>query len=273
MMPAPQLGAGVCEIGQGLAIGCGMRISTRRHLPVGIAAAIFVVALAIFTSIYVPAADGVTRSLRFSGKAIALTFDDGPDPTYTPAVLDILRDHEARATFFVLGDAAARHPELIARMIDEGHEVAFHSHTHPHVDLLSDHELRGEMHVGLSVLRERGVDPIWYRPPRGRLTDTQTLFASEHGMRVALWTRCMERARFRSAQEMAATLASETRRGDIVLAHDGLGNRSMTVEALPCYLDALRQDEIHVVTLSELAERAPMRWSDARIIRSLSPSQ
>lgn len=241
------------------ATGSAKRMNRRRHLPLGLGAFVFAAVLLTVTWVHAPVADGVTRSFRLSSKSIALTFDDGPDPAYTPAVLDVLREYDAHATFFVVGDAAARHPELIARMVDEGHEVAFHSHTHPHVDTLNDKEVHRELHEGLSVLHRWGVRPMWYRPPRGRLTHAQATLAAEHGLKVALWTRCMERARFASAEEMATTLAEETRRGDVVLAHDGLGDRSMTVEALPMYLQALRRRDFDVVTLSRLEQRAPLR--------------
>jgi len=220
-----------------------------------------VVAVVVSTVMWVhaPVADGVTRSFRLSENSIALTFDDGPDPAHTSEVLDILREHDAHATFFVVGSAAVRHPALIARMIGEGHEVAFHTQTHPHVDRLDEREVHREIDEGLSALHSRGVTPTWYRPPRGRLTEVQMTLAAEHGMKVALWTRCMERAHFATADDLATTLAQETRRGDIVLAHDGMADRSMTVEALPAYLQALHARGIAVVTLSELEDGAPLR--------------
>lgn len=236
-----------------------MRTSKGRHLPIGLGVVVFVAVVLTVMWVHAPVADGVTRSFRLSENSIALTFDDGPDPVYTPAVLEILREHDAHATFFVVGVAAVRHPRLIARMIAEGHEVAFHSQTHPHIDRLADHEVRRQMDEGLAVLRAQGVTPIWYRPPRGRLTDVQMTLAAERGMKVALWTRCMERSHFINAEDLAATLAEETGRGDIVLAHDGMADRSMTVAALPAYLQTLRRRGIDVVTLSQLERGAPLR--------------
>lgn len=240
-------------------MGSAMRARGRRHLPIGVGVLVFAAAVLTVMWVHAPVADGVTRSFRLSDNSIALTFDDGPDPVYTAAVLDILRQHDAHATFFVVGVAAVRQPELIARMITEGHEVAFHSQSHAHVDRLADHEVHREMDEGLAVLTAYGVTPIWYRPPRGRLTDVQMKLAAERGMKVALWTRCMERSQFANAEEMAATLAEETRRGDIVLAHDGMTDRSMTVKALPAYLQTLDRRGIDVVTLSQLEEGAPLR--------------
>ncbi len=226
-----------------------------RHLRVS---AVVAAILVVFTTSasFVDQADGVTESVPQARGAVALTFDDGPDPRYTPHVLDTLAEHGARATFFVVGESAKRHPELIARMLDEGHEVAHHTHTHPHVERIDAIELARQMDECLTVLSGYGIKPQWYRPPRKQLTYAQLEAAERRGMRVATWTRCIERARFVSGWHAASTLAVETREGDIVLAHDGRTDRSRTIEALPLYLSAMRDRGIDVVTLSELHRRA-----------------
>ncbi len=252
------MGAGADDDRVDPAMGSALRKVHRRHLPLGVGVFVVVVVVSTVMWVHAPVAGGVTRSFRLSDNSIALTFDDGPDPVHTPQVLDILREHDAHATFFVVGSAAVRHPELIARIIGEGHEVAFHTQTHPHVDRLDAREVHREIDAGLSALHSLGVKPTWYRPPRGRLTAVQKTLAAERGMKVALWARCMERAHFSTAQELATTLAEETRRGDVILAHDGMADRSMTVEALPAYLQALRARGIAVVTLSQLEDGAPL---------------
>lgn len=198
--------------------------------------------------------------------AIALTFDDGPDPRFTPTILDTLAEHDARATFFVIGEHAVEHPELVARIVAEGHEVAHHSHTHPYAKRLVASELAYELDQALATLEAQGIVPVWYRPPRGDATLRQLAFAAERGMRTALWTRCFERRRFRNAGEASETLCEETEPGDVILAHDGLADRSMTVEALPAYLAHLRANGIDVVTLSDLQRRAKARHLTRRLI-------
>lgn len=183
---------------------------------------------------------------------VALTFDDGPDPDHTPAILDILAAHEARATFFVVGEYAEQHPDLVRRMIDEGHEVAQHSYTHPDFECLDPGSIIEEFESSSRVLDAFGVSPTWYRPPRGELCLTQKNLAADRGMRVALWTRSFERAIFSSADQMAQVLVAETRPGDILLAHDGRLDRSMTVAALPAVLAGLGERDLTVVTLTEL---------------------
>jgi peptidoglycan/xylan/chitin deacetylase (PgdA/CDA1 family) len=235
----------------------GIRPKTRTqayvHALAGLAATALVVAGML--SVLTPSADGARRGFPSAGRAIALTFDDGPDPRYTPVVLDILRAHDARATFFVIGEQAERHPDIVARIVAEGHEVAHHTHSHPHVEHLGARELRREMDACLAVLASQGVEPKWYRPPRKRYTEIQARLAAQRGMKVAMWARCFERASFETSTDMANTLAAETRDGDIVLAHDGLRDRSLTVEALPLYLETIRGRGFEVLTLGELQAR------------------
>lgn len=216
------------------------------------AAGVFLVAVLVVLWWRIPQADGEIRRVPRSRDSIALTFDDGPDPRHTPEILDVLAEYDAHATFFVVGSNAAACPDLVARMIAEGHEVAHHSQTHARMDELTPEEVEREVDDCLAVLAGYGITPAWYRPPRGALTEDQTRMASTRGMRVALWTRTLERARFGSAEEAAHTLVRETRPGDIVLAHDGPGDRSMTVKAMPVYLEGMRDRGISVLTLSEL---------------------
>ena len=184
--------------------------------------------------------------------AVALTFDDGPSPEFTPAILDILSEHDVRATFFVVGENVERYPEIVERIVAEGHEVANHTHTHPDVDAVTLDVLNEEFDRAAAALAPFEVVPVWYRPPRRELTFAQKRLAREHGLRVALWTRVLERREFDSAEEMAATLVEETQPGDILLAHDGRLDRSRTVEALPELLEGLDRRGLPVVTLTEL---------------------
>lgn len=226
-------------------------LSARLHLAAGLVALVVaVVAVGLAAE-----ADGVSRSVPDATDAIALTFDDGPDPRYTPAILEILGRHGAKATFFVIGEHAEKYPDIVARIVAEGHEVAHHTFSHPHVDRIGPAELAGEMDRTIAVLGAQNVTPSWYRPPRKRLTRAQEQAASSRGMGIAMWTRCLERDRFATAVEAAETLASEARSGDIVLAHDGLHDRSMTIEALPLFLAAMEEQGLRVVTLSDLHGR------------------
>lgn len=224
------------------------RVTMRLHAAAGlIAVVVAVVAMSLAAE-----ADGISRSVPSANGRVALTFDDGPDPRYTPAILDILAEHDARATFFVIGEHAEQHPEIIARMVADGHEVAHHTYTHARVERLAPAAVAEEMDRGLAVLAAQRVEPTWYRPPRKRLTRAQEQAAARRGMRIALWTRCIERSCFADAEDVSRTLSAETRSGDIILAHDGLLDRSMTLEALPGFLSAMEERGLEVVTLSQL---------------------
>lgn len=198
----------------------------------------------------------VHATVPSAGDAVALTFDDGPSAAYTPDVLDILAEHDAKATFFVVGESAAAHPDIIERIIAEGHEIGHHTYTHPLVEELWPSELAEEMDRTCEVLVGYGVEPQWYRPPRKGLTLTQKRMALERGMRVALWTRVLERRQFLTPHEISETLVRESAAGDVLLAHDGRLDRSDTVAALPELLEGLADKGLEVVTLSELYARS-----------------
>lgn len=227
-----------------------------RHPHIVLAACVAVAAAATMLVVASEADGGVDR-VSGVDRAIALTFDDGPDPRHTPAVLDALAAADARATFFLVGDCAAEHPELVERILAEGHEVAHHTQTHPRLDRLSATAFGDELDTGLATLDAAGSPrPTWYRPPRGFRDAELEEMARTRGLRVVLWSTCFESKRHSSAAEMAKRVARETHDGDIVLAHDGLGNRSMTVEALPLYLAEMRERDVEVLTLSQLWARS-----------------
>jgi len=159
-----------------------------------------------------------------SGK-IALTYDDGPDPTWTPRLLASLTEADARATFFVIAPRALANPELIGAMHADGHEVAFHCHRHvSHVELSED-ELAVDLAVGLRQLRSVGSFPRAWRAPWGRETAATRRLAGRHGLRLWGWNLDSHDWRGDSAGEMHAALLAQggLRDGDVVLMHDGLG--------------------------------------------------
>jgi peptidoglycan/xylan/chitin deacetylase (PgdA/CDA1 family) len=122
--------------------------------------------------LFLPNAQGVVRMhqrFRPAGKEIWLTIDDGPDPDDTPRILALLAEHGARATFFVIGEKAARHPEIIRAIAAAGHEVAHHTHTHPLATFwcAGPGRLARELDAALEVLSAQGVRPARFRPPAG----------------------------------------------------------------------------------------------------------
>ena len=122
--------------------------------------------------VFVPRAQGLLRlHRRFATprREVWLTIDDGPDPVDTPRILELLATHQAQATFFAIGESAARHPELIAAITAAGHEVAHHTHTHPLLAFwaASPAQVRWELDTGLAALHRAGARPRRFRPPAG----------------------------------------------------------------------------------------------------------
>lgn len=172
--------------------------------------------------------------------SVALTFDDGPDPEGTPRVLDALDRLGWHATFFMLGSQVRRHPEIAARVVEAGHEVAVHGHTH------RNHLSRGPVDVHRDLARAAaliraatGAQPRWFRPPYGVLTLGSLAAARRCGLRPVLWSAWGRDWTGASAAEVAATVAAQLRPGGTVLLHDSdctaevAGSWRGTVGALP----------------------------------------
>lgn len=154
---------------------------------------------------------------------LALTFDDGPDPRWTPAVLAALAAAGARATFFVLGSRATEHPELVRRALAEGHAVELHGHGHLRHAASGCEAVAADLDAGLDVLRGLGVQPRLWRVPWGDAADWTEALASERGLQMAGWTVDTHDWRGDDAGTMLATCEAGLHDGAIVLAHDGRG--------------------------------------------------
>jgi len=194
---------------------------------------------------------------------VALTFDDGPDPRWTPRVLDELRRAGARATFFVTGDHARAHPELLRAITDAGSEVANHTDTHPHLDRLDAAAVAAEVERAAHAIGAAGVGQApYFRPPRGRYGGAAMQAVDAAGLLSVGWTVCLER-RVRTLGVGIGPIAAahDVRPGGILLAHDGgIPDRRTTVEALPALLDTLAERGYEIVTVSDLlGAGAPLR--------------
>lgn len=185
--------------------------------------------------------------------AVALTFDDGPSPSFTPRVLRILQQRAVPATFFMVGYLVERYPEVARQVIEAGMAVGNHSMNHhrtpPFADL-PEHEIREQVERGHRVLAELGVDSTLFRPPGGSWSPQVMDIASAQGERIVLWSVDSEDFDARQPRVLAANVVREAGPGSIVLLHDGGGNRQATVRALPRIINGLRAKGLALVALS-----------------------
>jgi peptidoglycan-N-acetylglucosamine deacetylase len=154
---------------------------------------------------------------------VSLTFDDGPEPVWTAAVLDALAAAGARATFFVLAAKAAREPELVARTLAEGHEVGLHGDRHLRHTEHDRATIERDTDAALTRLDLLGVRPALWRLPWGRAAAWTPEVARERGLRIVGWDADTHDWRGDPARAMLDAIAGELRDGCVVLAHDGLG--------------------------------------------------
>jgi peptidoglycan-N-acetylglucosamine deacetylase len=240
--------------------GQGSRLKTRRVAPWSIVAAL---------AIGVGGAQIVhnVRAGRYKGLApvcrvdttksiVALSFDDGPDRTYTPRALDLLARSGARATFFVTGRNASLNPRLVGREVTAGMEIGDHTWSHSRFSGLTPTETLEEIRRARDELARHGAAVELFRAPFGRITPVQVRQVRGAGLTPVHWSLAVDKYVGRlglDATEAATALAREIRPGDIVLAHDVPGGRhDIAMTALDSLLTKLRTRGIQVVAVGEL---------------------
>lgn len=152
-----------------------------------------------------------------------LTFDDGPDPTWTPRVREALRAVGACATFFVLGEAARRHPDEVRALLADGHVVGLHGDRHVRHDAWDARELAADTDRALGTLAACGARPRLWRAPWGVVTDATRAVARDRGLRLVGWHADTHDWRGDDAAAMLDAVRRDAGSGGVVLAHDGLG--------------------------------------------------
>jgi peptidoglycan/xylan/chitin deacetylase (PgdA/CDA1 family) len=186
-------------------------------------------------------------------KLVALTFDDGPAETYTEQYLDILAKYDAKATFFFLGDSITEHPDLAKRVADAGMQVCSHTDTHQDLTTLSSSKLREEIGSTFSTIKDAtGVETTTIRPPYGSFKEKTWLDSQGTISASIIWNMDSGDWRLQGSESIVANATSGIQPGYIILMHDGGGDRSQDVEALPQILQTLQAQGYRFVTLSEL---------------------
>jgi peptidoglycan/xylan/chitin deacetylase (PgdA/CDA1 family) len=182
----------------------------------------------------------VAYTLDPGDREIALTFDDGPDPHYTPQVLEVLRRRRIRATFCVIGRDAAANAWLLNAIADAGHEIANHSWSHPLLTRMRSHEIYEQLARTSDVVEEAvGTAPVLARAPFGGWNERALEISASLGMSPLGWSVDTCDWKEPGTREITSTVLETVRPGAILLSHDGGGDRSQTVAALRDYLPRL----------------------------------
>jgi peptidoglycan/xylan/chitin deacetylase (PgdA/CDA1 family) len=191
------------------------------------------------------------------GRAVALTFDDGPNPDATPAILDALAARGVKATFFVLGRHVERWPELVRRAALDGHQLGNHGYFHRKLHRRSPAYVRDDLTRGTEqIVRASGVRPRHFRAPHGFRSPWVTPIAASLGQRTVGWSLGVWDSARPGADVIAARALDGVNAGSILLLHDGDGydpdgDRLQTAEALPAILDGLRGRGFRFTTLPD----------------------
>jgi cellulose synthase/poly-beta-1,6-N-acetylglucosamine synthase-like glycosyltransferase/peptidoglycan/xylan/chitin deacetylase (PgdA/CDA1 family) len=202
---------------------------------------------------------GRTESLSLPDRRLVLTFDDGPDPTWTPKVLDVLKKYDAHAVFFVTGTMASRHPDLVRRMVEEGHEIGLHTFNHPDLSHQTKRRIDWELSQSqLALSGAAGIRTSLFRPPysshAGAMDNNSwpvTQYIGARGYITVLTDTDSEDWRRPGAAEIVRRVTPKDDEGAIVLMHDSGGDRSQTVEALDTFLPDMQAKGYAFANLTE----------------------
>lgn len=186
---------------------------------------------------------------------IALTFDDGPDPTYTPQILAILNHYGIHATFFVIGSHAAAYPGLVRLQYVQGNAVGNHTWAHPNLLQLSPAQVRVQLQAASNAIQAAiGTRPTLFRPPYGNTNSTIQSIAAGYSLSTILWNNDPRDWSLPGTNAIISRVLASTRNGSIVIMHEGGGNRSQTVAALPTIITTLQQRGFRFVTIPQMMQ-------------------
>jgi peptidoglycan-N-acetylglucosamine deacetylase len=200
---------------------------------------------------------GLRGSVFFQGSTslpeVALTFDDGPDAVYTPQILSILEQYGVKATFFCIGKQVLANTRIVQQVYNDGDVIASHTWSHPDLTKLSAASIQTQLHLTSDAIGNAiGVHPILFRPPYGAYNNFVQGQVAQTGLTTVMWsvdTRDWTRP---GVYGIVNTALAFARNGSIILMHDGGGNRSETVEAVPIIIRTLLQRGFKLVTMIQL---------------------
>jgi peptidoglycan-N-acetylglucosamine deacetylase len=206
----------------------------------------------------------MVRHGKPNSKEVVLTFDDGPDPTYTPQILDILDKHHIKGTFFIIGENALLHPKLVKRMHNEGHEMGNHTFTHANVASMNPMQIRMELNATQRLFQEiTGHSMTIFRPPYMSETVLNTksemlplIQAQEMGYTTVGQSIDSNDWQGMTSEEILNQVLDQLPNGNVILMHDSGGDRSNTVKALPMIIEELKTRGYTFTTIAGLIEKS-----------------
>jgi peptidoglycan/xylan/chitin deacetylase (PgdA/CDA1 family) len=203
---------------------------------------------------------GAVVRVQTNERTVALTFDDGPDPRWTPRVLELLRQYHAHATFFEVGVNVSAHPDLVHAVLADGNEVGDHTWDHPDLELMSAPQVDQEIERGAEAISQVGAPaPKYFRPPKGFTDDAVGVLANADEYRTIFWDLCLERFvdHTPNMTEAVLDMLSRVKPGSIILAHDGgIPDRTKTMKTLPILLEGLKARGYKMVDVTQLLKSA-----------------
>jgi peptidoglycan-N-acetylglucosamine deacetylase len=198
-----------------------------------------------------PAKLATYSQVRVDQPYIAMTFDDGPSSENTPRLLEMLKQRNIKATFFLIGENAAANPDLVRRILAEGHEIGNHSWTHPQLSKLSDDRVTAEITKTQDAIKDAsGYTPTLLRPPYGAITARQREWIeNQFGLNIILWSVDPLDWKRPGASVITQRILSQVRPGAIILSHD---IHKQTIDAMLATLDGLISKGYKFVTVTQL---------------------
>lgn len=192
----------------------------------------------------------IYKPIPVSGNVIALTFDDGPHPLFTPSLLSFLASENIKATFFIIGKEAAKYPDLVLQISDAGHEIGNHSYSHTRINEINKKMLIQDIMQSQNLIQKiTHKKPQLFRPPFGRLTDENIKTVKCFFPYIVYWTFDVRDWDMKNPNQITNDIKQGIKPGAILLFHE---NRFETVSAIPEVIKALRTQGYRFVTISEL---------------------
>jgi peptidoglycan/xylan/chitin deacetylase (PgdA/CDA1 family) len=236
-----------------------------KKLIIFLIAALVIIGLAIaaFTMLFdqvVIVRRGTIYHIDESKKVVALTFDDGPSPIWTPKILDELKKADVKATFFMLGEHVGRYPEIARRVAEEGHEIGNHTYDHNVLIYYKTDELEKEIRDTEKLIKNiTGQTTRYFRPPKAWLTDMEKRKIEQMGYKIVLWNLNSKDWVTFDDKYIIKYILRHIRPGDIILFHDSGGvftaeggDRHETVRTIPELVEKLKERGYQFVTITEL---------------------